>query len=105
MSNDLVAICAEVPVSFDAVAERKKKMLSTLSENWKMDIPMTQRIGDEWAQGLESLVLPVPSVVIDGEWNVLVNPSHLDAARIKIVEMKPFRFDERMFKVRGWSGD
>jgi RES domain-containing protein len=40
----------------------------------------------------------VPSVLIEGEWNVLLNPAHPDAKKIRVVEKKPFRFDERMFR-------
>jgi RES domain-containing protein len=40
----------------------------------------------------------VPSAVIDGEWNILINPEYPDAREIKIVETKPFQFDQRMFK-------
>jgi hypothetical protein len=34
---------------------------------------------------------------VQGEWNVLLNPAHKDAGRIRVVEMKAFGFDERMF--------
>jgi RES domain-containing protein len=42
--------------------------------------------------------MAVPSVVIEVEWNVLINPQHAGFAEMKIVQRRPFRFDERMFK-------
>jgi len=100
MSDDLMAICAEVPIDHDKIAAQKKQMLSKLGKEWKFDIPSSQRIGNEWANGLKSLWLPVPSVVIDVEWNILINPLHAAFATMKIVQQRPFGFDERMFKQR-----
>ena len=98
MSTDLMAICAEVPIESAELVERKEQMLSALPVNWRFESGVTRGIGDAWANRMESLWLPVPSVVIDGEWDVLINPLHPDISKMKIVEMKPFRFDERMFK-------
>jgi RES domain-containing protein len=47
---------------------------------------------------MRSLVLLVPSVVVEGEWNVVINPLHPDAAGMVIERPHPFQFDERMFK-------
>jgi RES domain-containing protein len=42
-------------------------------------------------------VLLVPSVVAREEWNVLVNPAHLEAKRILVGEPRPVIWDERLF--------
>jgi RES domain-containing protein len=96
--QDMVSVSAEVPVDTRVIERAKREMLGRLSANWRFDHSETHAIGDEWALGGKSLLLPVPSVIIDGEWNALVNPEHPDARRIKVFETKPFRFDERMFK-------
>jgi RES domain-containing protein len=96
--QDFVSVCAEIAVDGRAIEKAKRGMLARLSANWRFDHSETHAIGDEWALGQKSLLLPIPSVIIDGEWNALVNPEHPDARRIKVVETKPFRFDERMFK-------
>jgi hypothetical protein len=36
--------------------------------------------------------------VVEGEWNVLLNPAHADFPKIEIAPARPFRYDERMFK-------
>ena len=100
--SDLVALCAEVPVEATELEERQRKMLETLPKRWRFeDVRLTRRVGDTWMASGTSLALPVPSVVIEGEWNVLLNPAHRDAAKIKVVTMRPFRFDERMFAGNG----
>jgi RES domain-containing protein len=57
-------------------------------------------VDEEWERSGRSAGLVVPSVLIEGEWNVLLNPVHADARKIRVVEKKPFRFDERMFRER-----
>jgi RES domain-containing protein len=47
---------------------------------------------------LRSLALKVPLVVVDGDWNVLLNPKHPEFTKVAIGSVKPFRFDERMFR-------
>lgn len=57
----------------------------------------TQEIGDEFVAAENFLVLKVPSVVVPGEYNYLLNPKHQNFKRIKIKAIKPFNFDERLF--------
>jgi RES domain-containing protein len=57
----------------------------------------TQEIGDRFVlQGIFP-VLKVPSVVVQDEFNYLINPAHSDASKIKIIAVEPFNFDERLF--------
>jgi len=99
--DDLMSIEASLPVDETRIEEEKSMMLSRLPPDWRREgHPVLQKIGDEWVASKRSLALPVPSVVVDGEWNVLVNPEHPDAARIKVDTAKPFHFDTRMFQGR-----
>jgi len=45
---------------------------------------MERTAGDEWLRSNESAVLRVPSAVLSGDWNYLINPRHLDFAQISI---------------------
>lgn len=56
----------------------------------------TRHFGDDWIDGRRSLALRVPSVVIKGECNYLLNPLHPDFARIKAGTPEPFSFDKRV---------
>jgi RES domain-containing protein len=70
-----------------------------LPRNWRgLNNQRCRDLGSEWARSLRSLALKVPSVVVDGDWNVLLNPKHPDFAKVEIGSAKPFRFDERMFR-------
>jgi RES domain-containing protein len=92
--DDLLMAEATVP---DASVEAMK--LNTLPRDWReLDNERCRDMGSEWAQSLRSVALKVPSAVVDGDWNVLLNPKHPAFGKVKIGEAKPFRFDERMFR-------
>jgi RES domain-containing protein len=57
-----------------------------------------RRFGDDWIRAGESVALLVPSAAITGEWNVLLNPAHLDISRIELRDAQSFTFDTRMFR-------
>jgi len=59
---------------------------------------ITQFIGDEWIRHNSSVVLLVPSVIIPGENNVLLNPAHPDFKKVKIIRSEQFAFDPRISK-------
>jgi RES domain-containing protein len=62
------------------------------------DFARARAAGDHWLQSGESAVLRVPSAVVAGDWNYLINPQHLDFAQISIEPPKAFQFDERLFE-------
>ena len=93
---EMVSVEAELGVD-EAACERVA--LRDLPADWHRERhPELQRIGAEWIESRRSLVLLAPSAAIADSWNALVNPEHPEARRIRIVERKPFRFDERMFR-------
>ena len=59
----------------------------------------SQEIGDEWAKSLRTCVLRVPSAIIKGEFNYLINPRHFDFNKISISEIEDFHFDLRLKEV------
>ena len=59
----------------------------------------TQRIGDEFVAAAENCVLQVPSAVVPGDFNYLLNPAHPDFERIQIKSRVDFPFDSRFFGV------
>ena len=58
----------------------------------------TQKIGDNFIDSLKACVLKVPSAVVKGDFNYLINTSHSDFTEIKITKVDDFPFDKRMFK-------
>ncbi len=71
-----------------------------LPDDWEAPSmePTTQLIGDDWIEKQESLVLQVPSVVIEGEINYLINPSHPDFMEVETSNITLFQYDSRVKK-------
>lgn len=53
--------------------------------------------GADWIDSLRSAILIVPSVVSREESNILINPAHPDAGRIRAGTEQPVRWDERLY--------
>jgi RES domain-containing protein len=58
----------------------------------------TQNWGDIWLEQQVSAMLEVPSMVVLGESNFLLNPRHSDFAKIVVEPPTPFEFDPRLFR-------
>ncbi|MGN3923472.1 RES family NAD+ phosphorylase [Pseudomonas sp. PKS] len=57
--------------------------------------------GTRWLEARSHLGLIVPSVVLQLERDLVLNPSHPVVADIRVREVFDFVYDERMFQVRG----
>jgi len=55
-----------------------------------------QAFGDQWCNQNQTAVLKVPSAIIIEESNYLINPTHDDFLKIKIVDRTDFLFDHRL---------
>ena len=58
--------------------------------------PATQDIGDRWLESAESAVLQVPSAVVFGETNFIVNPEHPDFREIHAGPVSDVHYDRRL---------
>lgn len=56
----------------------------------------TQGFGAKWGKEKRSVVLRVPSAVVPGEFNYLLNPAHPDFKQVKIGKPESFSFDPRL---------
>jgi len=56
----------------------------------------TGDLGDVWLSETRSAVLAVPSVIVLGESNYLLNPGHPDFQKIEVSPPRPFAFDPRL---------
>jgi RES domain-containing protein len=67
--------------------------------NWNAlaHIHTTQLIGDQFIKSAIHPLLKVPSAVIQGEYNYLINPRHPESRKISIQKNEPFNFDSRLF--------
>ena len=60
-------------------------------------LTFTKTVGDQLIKENKQLALSVPSAVVEGEWNVLINPFHSLFKKVKILDAVPFSFDRRLF--------
>ena len=96
-SVDVVAAYRKMPVFIPEplVAQLDVALLPT---NWTGSTGRreTQAIGDDWLRTRESAVLQVPSAVVAGETNFILNPTHADMNQIQAGPISEFRFDARL---------
>lgn len=73
---------------------------SFLPLNWKSypSFDILAKIGTRWLKSGKTLLLKVPSVIIENEYNFLINPTHPDFSIIKKKKAVNFNFDTRLFK-------
>jgi len=69
-----------------------------LSDGWHQmnSYHHCQKIGDEWIEDAESLLMKVPSSIIRDESNILINPHHPEFSTIEVQNITPFSFDDRL---------
>ena len=92
---DYVIIAIEIPNSV-AIQHIKPE---AIPNDWK-SLPhshSTQEMGDAFINDNGFAVMKVPSAVVQGEYNYLLNPAHKDFKKIKVKLIEPFEFDERLF--------
>lgn len=58
----------------------------------------TQSVGDRFVAEDRYAILKVPSAVVAGEYNFLINPTHQAAKNIKVESIVDFRIDPRLAK-------
>ena len=88
-----------IPVRFDMRSVRVLDV-KTLPDDWRSPLPSasTQGMGDGWVTNALSAVLQVPSIIIPGESNYLINPGHAGFGKLNIGSPEPFEFDARLLK-------
>ena len=94
------------PVPFNYVAFRlqfddtliENIPLNRLPADWRVEPPppSTKAIGDAWLREVRSAVLAMPSVIVPGELNYLLNPAHPAFKKISIGKPERFVFDPRL---------
>ena len=57
----------------------------------------TRERGDHFITKGKYLIMQVPSAVVAGDHNYLINPGHKDFHLIKILAIEPFSLDKRLF--------
>jgi len=100
LPTDLIVITINIPDNI----EIKEVPDRVLVPGWNIPKPFrpfkkeTVEFGTEFLRKNFHLVLKVPSIVVKGEYNYLLNPNHPDIKKCKIEKIEPFEFDKRIYK-------
>jgi len=94
LAGDYTATSIEIPDDLPMTAVSA----DDLPPDWNAGTPTntTRDMGNEWAEGLSTAALSVPSAVIPSERNYILNPRHPDFQRIQFGAPERFLFDERL---------
>ena len=86
----------QIFVPDDIVLQEVKE--TDLVTGWKEfdKMPYTQSLGDQWIREAKSAILKIPSAIVSGDSNYLLNPVHSDYTKIKLLRTEPFEFDDRI---------
>ena len=79
--------------------EKESVHESQLPSNWR-NYPAPEQlieIGTNWLKSKSSLLLDIPSAVVNKEMNTLINPLHEDIKSASLVSVEKFSFDSRLF--------
>jgi RES domain-containing protein len=70
-----------------------------LPQGWRKFpyLKKTVQLGDEFIFENKYPVMKVPSAVVPGDFNYLINPRHPDFQKIKVLSQEPYDLDERFF--------
>jgi RES domain-containing protein len=94
LPTDLVSVQIDIPDDLP----RRKISIAKLPVSWRMYPAPAQlkETGTDWVRKHSNPILIVPSAVIPGESNWLINPAHNLANKIRINQIESFRLDERL---------
>ena len=93
---DLVSVEIDVP---DDVSFRKLG-LESFPEGWPSGArdDWFRKTGDAWLAQASDLYLIAPSIILPQEMNVMINPTHPEIGRVRVMEVRPFRLDPRLIR-------
>jgi RES domain-containing protein len=94
--EDYVLMKANAPEDIDVHVLRGEE----LPQGWRESEELCRPLGDAWLKDAPTALLQAPSAIIDVEANVLLNPRHPEAARVRIEQILPFRWDRRLLEPR-----
>lgn len=92
---DFKLVTIDIPDSIE-IAEMNVRILP---DGWS-SIPYigaTQKLGDKFVKKRKYAVIRVPSAVVSGDFNILINPQHADFSKIQVIKIENFSFDKRLF--------
>lgn len=95
IEKDFILAEFEVPNESILITE-----IGNLPENWKeqAEVETLKKIGNKFIREGKFLFMKVPSAIIEEDYNLIFNPGHPQANKIKLVAKRIFKFDMRFMK-------
>ncbi len=90
----------EVTIPDDVWGDAQAEAPDSLPVGWEAEPPgqVSIQFGTAWVRSGRSALLVVPSVIVQEESNVLINPAHADSARMTAVKRRRWLYDPRLGK-------
>ena len=90
--NEYCMVTIEAPDDFAGIDEK------LLPKNWQdhQDVDILKQLGNAFLQEKKNLLLKVPSAIVNEEYNYLLNPLHAGISKLKVKNIQPFNFDNRL---------
>ena len=85
---------AEAPEDISVRAVGKAE----LSQNWTQDLLATRSLGDDWLLSRATALLRVPSAIVPETFNLLLNPLHPEAGRLRLLSHRDYPWDKRLLE-------
>ena len=79
-----------------AVEELSEAELARIAD-WRHSPRHTRTLTRAWFDERRTALLRVPSAIVPAAFNYLLNPLHVDAARVSVVARQTAEFDARLF--------
>lgn len=67
-----------------------------LKKSWYEDIDYTRWLGAQFLNQ-DGFILKVPSAIVHEEFNFMINTQHERMKEVKIIQQRPYFFDQRLF--------
>lgn len=87
-----------VLATFDVPDDKIKEIsILDLPKNWRdpQAAGDLKKIGDDFVNDGSYLLLKLPSVILEEEFNFILNPKHPDGEKIRLLSRRNFAFDKR----------
>lgn len=90
----------EVTIPDDVWAKAERRIPGDLPVGWAAEPPaqVSIQFGTAWLRSATSALLVVPSLIVQEECNVLINPAHPDTARVTTVKRRRWLYDPCLTK-------
>lgn len=93
------SVLSTIELPDDSVITVESVLGGPLPGNWPFVEAQTQHLGADWLDSRASIALEIPSLVIPRERNLILNPRHAGFSEVRMIEVAPFFFDPRVFRM------